>query len=142
MQSYCVVVEEKSETTFELNGVLFAIREGFVHRAVGVLHTLEGKLADCGRFEEANQLLKLGIELSVRHNIAGILSYLLYDKAWNMEQEHAGSLDWEKYVQYIRTAYSIDKMCDEVVHFRGIEVHCQKYYPDKNILEDLEKLMV
>lgn len=137
LRSYCGPAMEENGA-FELEGKLYKVKEEFAHKAAGLLHTLESVMANSGHFKEANRYLKQSMELCIRHNIAGLIPFLLYDKAWNMEQEEKDRLEWDKYKQYVRTAYAIDQMLHEVAHLEGIEQHCKKYYSDENILNGLE----
>lgn len=100
-----------------------------------IMLLLETKSANIGDYAMSDTLIRIGIELCMKHNVLGALASFLYDMAWNLEQNKKQSI--AEYRKYIRITYVIYAYRKNMRHIKWLIERCKKYYPDESFLDDL-----
>lgn len=93
------------------------------------MRNLGNVLGNAGRFEEAIEASKKGIRLDLMESRGIILSTMLYDCGWDMEQLwDGGKYTKEESLHYVKACYALELLFDTPEECEFTRRHLLKYY--------------
>lgn len=95
------------------------------------MRNLGNVLGNAGRYEEAIEAAEKGILLGLQAGRGAILSTILYDCGWDMEQLwESGRYTKAESLHYVKACYALELLFDKPEDCAFTRCHMEQYYED------------